>query len=112
MNGRRDIIAKVRFYTAEEGGRKSPTPSDVFRCPLEFEGEKFDCALLLEGIGSLAPGATATVPIVFLFPEYIKPRLHPGSRFTLWERGTEILTIISLESDDQRTSHTNKCGNQ
>ena len=88
MRGRIDIIATVRLYTTEEGGRKGPTPSDVFRCPLEFEGELFDCGLYLDESGPLAPGAEATVPIVFLFPEYVKPRLSVGSRFTLWEVGT------------------------
>ena len=88
MKGQPDIIATVRFYATEAGGRKVPTPPDVFRCPLEFKGEMFDCGLLLNEIGSLAPGATARVPLMFLFPKLIKPRLRLGSRFTLWEMRT------------------------
>jgi len=85
MKRQPDIVAKVQFYSTEKGGRKGPTPSNTYRCPLEFEGEKFDCGLHLEKSGPIAPGATATVPITFLSPELIKPRLKVGSRFTLWE---------------------------
>jgi hypothetical protein len=88
MERQPDIIASVRFYSPEEGGRKGSTPPHMFRCPLEFEGNKFDCGLHLEKVGPLAPGTTATVPITLLFPALIKPRLKVGSRFTLWEMGT------------------------
>jgi len=88
MERQPDIIASIRFYPTEQGGRKGSTPPVIFRCPLEFEGEKYDCALHLEKSGPLAPGMTATVPITLLFPGLIKPRLKVGSRFTLWERGT------------------------
>jgi hypothetical protein len=88
MKGKPDMIATVRLYPTEAGGRRGPTPPDMFGCPLEFERDKFDCRLFLQEVGSLAPGATAKVPIAFLFPELIKPRLKVGSRFTLWEMRT------------------------
>lgn len=56
-----DIIATVRFFLPEEGGRRVPTPADLFKCPLEFEGEKFDCGLHLERSGPVKPGETDTV---------------------------------------------------
>lgn len=31
------------------------------------------------------PAKTAEVPIKFLMPDLIKPRLQAGARFTLWE---------------------------
>ncbi|MGD0580120.1 MAG: hypothetical protein ABSC08_14460 [Bryobacteraceae bacterium] len=83
-----DIIASVRFYPPDEGGRRVATAPRLFKCPLEFEGAKFDCGLHLEESGPLAPGATATVPITLLYPALIKPRLKVGSRFTLWEMRT------------------------
>ena len=88
MKSRPDIIATVRFYSTEAGGRKGPTPPNMFGCPLEFEGEMFDCRLVLNEAGSLAPGATAEVPIAFLYPELIKQRLRVGSQFTLWDGRT------------------------
>jgi hypothetical protein len=88
MNRQPDIIALVRFYSTEDGGRRMATPPNIFKCPLEFEGEKFDCGLHLEKSGPLTPGTTATVPITLLFPTLIKPRLKVGSRFTLWEMRT------------------------
>ncbi len=88
MKDQPDIIASVKFYPTEKGGRKGPTPPVTFRCLSEFEGEKFDCALFLNESGPLAPGESATVPIKFLFPELVKPRLKVGSRFKLWEMRT------------------------
>jgi hypothetical protein len=83
-----DIIAKVRFYTAQEGGRSNSTPPNLFKCPLEFEGEKFDCGLHLEESGPLAPGKSATIPITLVRPHLINSRLKIGSQFTLWELKT------------------------
>src|SRR5437762_2736828 len=88
MNGRPDIIASLHFFGTDEGGRNGPTPPKIFRCPLEFDGEKFDCVLHLEETGPLSPGSKATLPITFLFPELIKPRLRIGNEFTLWEMRT------------------------
>jgi hypothetical protein len=80
-----DIIAHLRLYSVQEGGRKSITPPEIFRCVFEFEGQAFDCALLLNEVGPLAPGQEYTVPIAFLFPNYVKHQLATGSRFRLWE---------------------------
>lgn len=85
MKGQPDIIATVRLYVTDAGGRKGHTPPEVFGCLFTFEGEKFDCRLLLQEVGPLAPGASTKVPVAFLYPELIKPRLKVGSRFTLWE---------------------------
>lgn len=83
-----DIIVSLQFYTTAEGGRKEPLPPEKFGCPFEFQGELFDCRLLLEETGCLTPGTQATVPVIFLRPDLIKARLKVGSRFTLWEMGT------------------------
>lgn len=82
-----DFIASVHFFPSSRGGRKGPTPTRIFRCPLEFQGEKFDCGLHLEEVGAISPGMTVTVPITLLSPALVKPRLRVGSSFTLWEMG-------------------------
>jgi hypothetical protein len=94
MERRPDIIASVRFYATNAGGRSGPTPPQIFRCPLEFEGEKFDCGLHLAETGPVAPGTTVTVPITLLFPALIKPRLEVGSQFTLWETKTIAAGVV------------------
>lgn len=78
-----DIIAKVRLYPTCEGGRDSGTPPDSLRCIFVYDGENFECRLLLTG--SLIPGQEATVPIKFLRPELIKQTLRAGSCFSLRE---------------------------
>src|SRR5215212_4481936 len=80
-----DIIAEVHFLPTESGGRKQPTPSDRFGCPFLFEGEYFDCVMFLDDVGSIAPDSTFTLPIWFLSPNMIKPRLNVGNTFDLWE---------------------------
>lgn len=83
-----DIIASLSLYSDSEGGRRLPIRPPIFKCPLEFEGEKFDCGIHLAEGSPLFPGSSASVPITFLFPELIKSRLKVGSRFTLWEMRT------------------------
>jgi hypothetical protein len=65
-----------------------PTPPNLLVVPFEYEGEKFNCGLLLEQTGPLEPGAHAVVPIEFPRPDLIVPRLQPGSRFGIWELRT------------------------
>ena len=78
-----DIIANIRLFTREEGGRESETPSDRLACMFEYEGQLFDCWVLLETTGPLKPGTQARIPIRFAFPELIIPRVNAGSWFKL-----------------------------
>lgn len=81
-----DIIARVRLYSIDEGGRQSVLPPRQFGCPLVFLGEAFDCRILLDQAGvTLAPGLTADVPIKFLFPDIVMASLTVGARFKLWD---------------------------
>jgi len=79
-----DVIAKIQFYSEAQGGRKTATPSNYLGCIFVFEGNNFECRLLLQDIGPIPPGGEATVPIKFLWPE-TKKKLQVGSRFNLRE---------------------------
>ena len=83
-----DIAADVRLFAESEGGREAATLPDHHGCIFVYEGENFECRLMLAGVGPVAPGQRATVGIKFLRPEMIKPRLQPGSSFTLRELKT------------------------
>jgi|SRR5580658_5080458 hypothetical protein len=78
-----DIIANLRFFSESEGGRESTTPPDYLGCIFEYEQENFECRLLLEDVGPIAPGGKGSVPITFLRPDLLKQRLHVGSSFRL-----------------------------
>ena len=82
-----DAIVRVRFLTTVEGGPATPIPPGVmFGCPFVFEGEYFDCRLLLQDqTASISPGAAVEVALKFLWPELVKPRLRPGAPCSLWE---------------------------
>jgi hypothetical protein len=74
-----DIIARVTLYPTTSGGRETPIPAVRFGCPLFIAGEGFDCRLLLDQTGvALSPGASAEVPIKFLFLNLVKNRLAAG----------------------------------
>lgn len=99
MSKKPDIVARVRLYPTTDGGREAPLQPRQFSCPLFFQNEGFDCRLLLDLTGeTLFPGAEAEVPIKFLFPENVKPRLKPGDSFKLWDlkyfAEGEVLKII------------------
>lgn len=97
-----DIRVRLRLRTADEGGRqKGEIPPVQFRCPFVFEDEMFDCRLLLDDAGtSLQPGASYEgIPVKFLFPDLVKPRLAPGATFKLWEgrdiADGEVLEVVA-----------------
>jgi hypothetical protein len=94
-----DIIARISLYSTENGGRVRAIPAARFGCPFVYDGEAFDCRLLLEQTHtSIAPGDCAEVQIKFLNPDLVKPRLAHGAKFKLWEGGDfadgEVLTVI------------------
>jgi hypothetical protein len=82
-----DIIAKVRFFTEEEGGRKSPTLENFFGCPMVIREKKYDCRLLLSNIGPISPGDEVVVPIKFLDYKTVSAILKENDNFELWEMG-------------------------
>jgi hypothetical protein len=94
-----DFIANIKLYDTKEGGRETPTPPNKLGCILEYNGENYDCFLILHNIGSLPPGFRGDVPIALLYPEYVKDKLIVGSKFYLKSYRKigegEILKIIS-----------------
>ena len=61
-----------------------------FGCPLFVAGEAFDCRFLITD-QTLELGGTYEVPIQFLSPELVLPKLSVGTTVTLWE-GKDIAT--------------------
>lgn len=82
-----DIIAKINFYNENNGGRKGPTPSSFFNCPMVINNKYYDCRLLLNNIGSIKPGDKVVVPIKFLDSETVLKIITKNDTFTLWESG-------------------------
>ena len=80
-----DAIVELELLSRSAGGRSGPTPSTFLGCPFGIEGEYFDCRLDFSDTGPLSPGGKARVPVVFLSPSLVIPRLRPGTAFTLWE---------------------------
>jgi len=81
-------LPEVSLLPTSEGGRKGPTPPDMFGCPVSVAGELFDMRMDLTAVGALRPGRSAEVPIRFLRPDLVMPLLHLGDAFTLWEGKT------------------------
>jgi len=95
-----DVLARVHLYRTEEGGRGNSITIGRFGCPFFYNGEAFDCRILLDQVGiTLSPGDTAEVPIKFLRPDLVKQRLQAGAKFKLWEgkdfADGEVLEIVN-----------------
>jgi hypothetical protein len=100
MSMKADAIIEVRFKTPDEGGRQGDvTGGEFYGCPLFVEGEAFDCRVLLSG-RTLQLGETYELPITFLNPALVLPKLSPGKPVKLWE-GKDIATgkIVRLVSE-------------
>lgn len=89
-----DIIATITFVMTQQGGRKSPIMHEAFGCIFEHAGQTNDCRLLVAGMGDIWPGQKVTVPIVFLCPDLVLPRIKVGDVFTLREAKTIAHGII------------------
>lgn len=96
-----DIVASVRMYPTEAGGRKGPSAPSLFRCLFEFLGHSYDCVLVLDRSGPLSPGSSAVVPVKFLEPGLVKSRLRVGDKFFLRELnrvGEGVITEVAGEA--------------
>ena len=103
-----DLIASIRLYATEKGGRDGPTPSDKLGFLFGVDGEWFDCWMLLQTVGALAPGSSAKVPLVFLNRHLLKNIISVGSRFEIRDGkvvGEGVVEeIMSLEKKPPRKS--------
>lgn len=92
------IIANIRFYRTNEGGRKGPIVPPHFSCVFEIGDRSHDCRLLLQSARPIEPGQTATLAIQFLFPDLVLPKLFVGQKFFLWQGGHiaegEVVEIV------------------
>ena len=94
-----DVMAKLSLYPTELNGRESPTPSSRFSFIIDLNDNFHDARAYLEGCGSISPGQQAEVPIKFLDPDTVLPKLQVGDQIPIWE-GREIgqLQIIQIPS--------------
>ncbi|MES2803916.1 MAG: hypothetical protein V4654_15595 [Bdellovibrionota bacterium] len=82
------ILADIVLYSSENGGRKGPTPTKSFGCPLQILDKLFDCRFILENLGSLFPGDEKhRIPVIFLSPGEALNFFGLGSKFKIWELG-------------------------
>lgn len=92
-----DIIAKIGFYRTDQGGRKGPILGLHLNCVFELEDQSNDCRLLIYDGQPIKPGDTAVLPIQFLCPNLVLPKLSVGTKFFLWASGNfaqgEVLDI-------------------
>lgn len=83
-----DVTVEVRFKTSAEGGRATAVGDspvvDYYSCPFIVDGEAFDCRLFL-GHRRLELGKVYEVPIKFINPQSVLPKLITGKEFVLWE---------------------------
>jgi hypothetical protein len=93
------IIANIHFYGTNEGGRKGPIVPPHFGCIFEIGGHSHDCRLLLQNAKPIKPGEIVVLPIQFLRPELLLPKLLLGRKFFLWEGGHiaegEVVEILN-----------------
>ena len=103
------LIAKLHFYTTDQGGRKGPILPPHFGCPFEIGNHSHDCRLLLKNAKPIKPGETVVLPIQFLRPDLVLPKLSAGQRFFLWEGGHiaegEIVEILAQNVASEGARH-------
>ena len=77
------ILATIKFFRTEDGGRLSPLPGGRIGYILEVSGQNFSCWLLnAKGI-AVEPGSSTQLEVVLAAPELAMPLLKEGSSFAL-----------------------------
>lgn len=99
-----DLLLKIHLFTSDNGGRKSDTPSDSFKCLFKVFDEYHDVQLVLSESGSLHPGQTATVPARLLRPDLVNSLMTQGQTFKLCE-GRHVVGEGSVVEVLSRTCH-------
>lgn len=91
-----DAVIRVRFKRTDEGGRQGPVVRETYHCMFIVDGVTFDCRLYPQG-RTLELGVEYEVPVRFLSPDLVVPRLAPGRLITLRE-GKEVASgqIVSV----------------
>jgi len=102
MKKKPDVIIEVRFKTTAEGGRKGPVYIKQFRCPIAVDNELFDGCIPLNG-QRLELGQIYQLPVWFLWPDLVLPKLSVGKAVKLWD-GKDIAEgkVIELPEQDDR----------
>lgn len=80
-----DIIAAIKLFATEEGGRQGPTPANRFGCMMQVGELVLDMRMHLDQVGPLSPGQEVVVPISFLNPALAAKYCSVGTSFTLRE---------------------------
>jgi hypothetical protein len=85
MQTEADAIVQVRFLTQDEGGKtKAPIPAFGYRATFEIDGECHDAGFLAKDL-VIELGNSYEIPVFFLCPSLVLPKLFEGKPFTLWE---------------------------
>lgn len=80
-----DIIAEIKFFSTEQGGRESPVPQERYGCIFTYQNENFSCFPIIPDSKEICPGDEVILEIKFLYPNLIKQNLKVGDKFTLRE---------------------------
>ncbi len=77
-----DAIVKVHFYKPGNGGLPKTFSARTFRCPFQFGDALHEGGLLTNSM-PIEPGQTYTLPLVFLQPDLVRPKLTVGMKIFL-----------------------------
>ncbi len=98
-----DIEAEIYFLTSEEGGRKTPAFSGIYRPQFTYDGNHWIACEDYIGVSEVHPGQTVTTELTFASPHYQLGKLYPGKEFLVCEgqkvvgRG-KVTKILNLEN--------------
>lgn len=90
-SGNPEATALIKFLSVDEGGLKHPIAGDKFKTIIRIDEAYHDCCFYLTKIKSgITAGSTLMLPMDFLVPELVLPKIHPGKIF-LVQRGQKVI---------------------
>ena len=83
----KEIIARIEFFSKEQGGIEAPK-SKFIRDSVTFDegGSFYPAHIFLDHLVSVKAGDIIEVPMVFLDYELVSKFIRVGAQFLVWER--------------------------
>jgi translation elongation factor EF-Tu-like GTPase len=84
------IIVKLNLYKFSEGGRSVPILPPKFACTVNIDNQFHDIRIYIDKQNPIKPGDEVNIPMQFLYPDLVIPKLSKGKKFFLTEGQRKI----------------------
>ncbi|MFC5473992.1 hypothetical protein [Paraherbaspirillum soli] len=84
------IIVRLKLYETSKEGGSVPILPPKYGCIVNIDDEFHDARIYISGTSSIEPGQEISLPMQFLWPDLVMPKVSIGKKFLLTEGQRKI----------------------